>query len=924
MADPTHADYSCVKSNIVVIGDVNTWDSNRLLNRPSDDSQNLPNIGYWLKVVQDFEAGLVRSYLDGQNATRSTGNPNSTLNYTTSYGVTGNGPIIGSAYWAHTHDIRGANWTAGTGPALQRRGLRVKTFTFDVNEFAQQTNPAVRRYGNQFFTAAKYGGFETDASNPGRRPSNTQGNPFRRDNGTFDKYVWEDDDPSPARIGEAQTYFLQSDARGVLQSFDSIFNTISTQARSIAGSASTNSSLTAGGTSIFQASFDTGDWSGDLVSQPLTQSSTTAVLGATPNWSAADRLGLLSNPASSRKIVMGRSGANAIPKATNFTWGLPAGGFGGGVDTSVRNALDRSSPSAAADGLGQDRLNYLRGDRSKEKSPFRSRNRLLGDIVNSGAAYTGAPTTTISDSSYPGFYKDNATRAPMVFVGANDGMLHAFNANTGDEAFAYIPSWLAPRLSALTDPGYVGNHQSYVDGQIAVAEAKLGSAGTKADWATVLVGATGNGGQGVFALNVTTPTAFGPDQVMWEFTDADDPDMGNVVGRPQILKFRTSAPGTAPATFKYFAVVGSGVNNYVADGRASATGNPVLFLLDLAKPATDAWVQGSNYFKVVLPMNATLALTLPPGLVNFAPAGGPGGQVTQIYMGDLHGNLWKLDFSLYGSTNWNMAKLSTFNKGTASSPLPYPLFIAKDAANRVQPITMAPAIAYGPTPESTYVLFGTGKYLERGDRLPANTNSMYTVFDNGSAAADGGSPVGDAAIRSRARLQAGTVNATTGAVTVSGFTWGRAASDTDPNQRSGWYADFPIAGERQVSNAKILPRSTLAIFGSLIPGSASTIAACTADPGSGNEYTVDFSNGSGTSIASTVGILGEPLTIEITAATVNTYTDSTGKRIRTTMNQVIQQGSKGLSLGRTAQSDVRNGRLSWRQINNYLDLKNAP
>ncbi len=918
------ADYSCVKSNIVVIGDINTWDSNRLLTRASDDTQNLPNISYWLKVVQDFEANSVRSYLDGQGAMRSTGNPNSPRNNTTSYGVTGNGPIIGSAYWAHTHDIRGANWTAGTGPALQRRGLRVKTFTFDVNEYGQQSSVSARRYGNQFFTAAKYGGFEADESNPGRRPFNTQGNPFRRNDGTVDKYVWEDDDLSPARVGEAQTYYLQSDARGVLNAFDAIFGRISTQARSIAGSASTSSTLTAGGTSIFQGGFDTGDWSGDLVSQPLSLSGTTAALGAVPNWSAATRLGLLTDPASTRRIFMGRSGATALPKATKFTWDLPAGGFGGGIDTSVRTALDKPSPSAAADGRGQDRLNYLRGDRSKERNPFRARNKLLGDIVNSGAVYIGPPTTTIADSTYSGFYTANATRTPMVFVGANDGMLHAFNASTGDETFAYIPSWLAPRLSALTDPAYINDHQSYVDGQIAVAEAKIGSAGTAADWATVLVGATGNGGQGVFALDVTSPNSFGVSQVLWEFTDADDPDLGNVVGRPQILRFRTSAPGVAPAVFKYFAVVGSGVNNYVADGRASTNGNPALFLLDLGKPANAAWILGTNYFKVVLPMDGVLALTTPPGLVNFSPAGGPGGQVAQIYMGDLHGNLWKLDFSLYGSADWNMAKLSTFNKGTTALPLPYPLFIARDAANNVQPITMAPAIAYGPTPESTYVLFGTGKYLERGDRLPSITNSVYTVFDNGSASADGGSPVGAAAIRSRARLKAGTINSSTGVVTVPAFTWGRAVSDTDSTQRSGWYADFSVAGERQVSNAKVLPRSTIAVFGSLIPGAVSSTGACTTDAGSGNQYTLDFSSGNGTSIASAAGILGEPLVVEVTAATVNTISDSTGQRMSTITSQVIQQGSLGLSLGRTAESKVRNGRLSWRQINNYLDLKNAP
>ena len=914
----TTADYSCTKSNIVVIGDINTHDGNRT---PSPDPvNNIVDIPYWRGIANAFERNQTStSYVDGQGATRNAGNPNG-ANYSMPTGSQGS-QIIGSAYWAHTHDIRGVGWTAAPGPDKQRRGLRVKTFVFDVNEYGAASDAATRRTSNQFFMAAKYGGFESDSANPGHRPYNTQGNPFKRNDGTVDRYVWEDNDPSPSRTGEAQTYYLQSDARGVLSAFDAIFSRASTQARSIAGGALTNKNLAAGGSSIFQAAFDTADWSGDVISQSLTLAGGVVTPGATPNWTAATRLGLLTNLVTTRKIYMGRAGASTLPKATSFTWDLPAGAIGGGIDTTVRQALDKPSPSSAADGKGEDRLNYLRGDRTKERNPFRARNKLLGDIINSGIVYSGAPTTGISDSTYPAFYTARATRTAAVYVGANDGMLHAFNAGTGDELFAYIPSWLAPRLSSLTDSDYVNNHQSFVDGQIAVAEAKVGSAGTSADWATMLVGTTGNGGQGVFALDVTDPSTFGPGFVKWEFTDADDPELGNVVGRPQILKFRTSAPADAP-TFKYFAVVASGVNNQVADGNASLTGNPALFLLDLAKAPNSAWVQGSNYYKIVLPIDATLALTKAPGLINFSAAGGPGGQVAQIYMGDLHGNLWKLDFSLYGTTDWNMAKLSTFNKGTMSLPLPYPLYAARDASGNVQPITMAPAIAYGPTPESSYVMFGTGKYLESSDRAAGTTNSVYTVFDNGSPAADGGGAGGTAAIRSRARLKQGTVDAATGVVTVGAFAWGRATSDTDATQRSGWYFDFPIAGERQVSNVKILPRSTIAIFGSLIPGSVSNTGACSTDPGGGNEYTVEFASGNGTSIASNAGILGEPLVIE--TAMVNTTSDSTGRRVRITTNQVIQQGSLGLSMGTQAQSKVRNGRLSsWRQINNYVELKNG-
>ncbi len=168
--------------------------------------------------------------------------------------------------------------------------------------------------------------------------------------------------------------------------------------------------------------------------------------------------------------------------------------------------------------------------------------------------------------------KPTATVITALFVGSNDGMLHAFNAANGNELFGYIPSWLGPKLSALTTTGYnVSGHQSYMDGSPVVGEAKVGN-----DWKTVLVSGTGGGGQGVFALDVTNPAAFDASKVLWEFTDRDDADLGNVVGKPQILKLRTSAPSAA-AVYKWFAVVPGGVNNYVNDGNFSTTGSPSSF-----------------------------------------------------------------------------------------------------------------------------------------------------------------------------------------------------------------------------------------------------------------------------------------------------------------------------------------------------------
>jgi type IV pilus assembly protein PilY1 len=899
------SNYACLKSNIVVIGDINTHDGNRYPG--TNVANNIPDLTAWTNTVRAFERGTDTTYVDGQLAQQhTTGNPSTN-------GSPRSEAIIGYSYWAHTHDIRGAGWTAQ--PTLQRPGLRVKSFFFDVNEYGAQNDANTRRNNNQFFTSAKYGGFESDPANTGSKPFNTFGNPFKRQDGTVDANVWQDS----ARPGEASTYYLQSNARSVLSAFDSIFSRASTSARSIAGSAVQSKSLQTTN-SIYQGAFDTSDWSGDLLAQPITVSGGSASISATATWSATARLALLSAPATSRTIVIGRPG-NAVPKASTFLWDS--------LTTAQQTDLNKLTPSATADSLGSDRVSYLRGSNSREGSPFRRRNnKLLGDIINSGVVYSGAPANNINSSTYAAFRTANLSRTAAVFVGANDGMLHAFNAATGDELFGYIPSWMSPKLAALTDPNYVSNHQSYVDGPPVVAEAQVGSAGTSADWKTVLVSGTGAGGRGVFALDVTDPTSFSASNVMWEFTQDDDVDMGFVVGQPQILKMRTSAPTATTATYKWFAVVASGVNNYTKVNAAGnySTGNPALFLLDLSKAPETAWTLNSNYYKVELPLDTTLAITKAPGLLNFKAAIATGGnrEVAQIFAGDLHGNMWKLDFRSHGTSEWNMANLSAF-KNAGNSNAPYPLYVAKDSAGNVQPISMAPTlVAATNNTNAIQVAFGTGKYLETDDRSSTAQNSFYVVYDNGTTVADA-APPGSGAISGRARLRPASISS--GAISVQAFTWGRATADltTASTVSSGWYLDYGTSKERQVSGA-LLSGNTL-IFGSLIPGTAGDSASCGVSGGSGNSYIIDVDTGGGTQAASTVGIMGQPLVIDV-ATTIVSASNSTGRRTKTITSQVIAQGSGGVGnagggAGGSGQTTITviGGRLSWRQINNYLDLK---
>lgn len=139
-----------------------------------------------------------------------------------------------------------------------------------MNEYGDQNNSTTRRTANQFFMAAKYGGFETDPTNPGQKPYNVKGNPFKDQNNVNNNNVWQ----KSAEPGEASTYYVYntsktSPAREVLTAFDEIFSRASTSARSVAGGGFSTGSKVASNSVFYSAKFDTSNWSGDVVAEPI-------------------------------------------------------------------------------------------------------------------------------------------------------------------------------------------------------------------------------------------------------------------------------------------------------------------------------------------------------------------------------------------------------------------------------------------------------------------------------------------------------------------------------------------------------------------------------------------------------------------------------------------------------------------------------
>ncbi len=886
--DPMTA--SCQANYILTIADVNThWDryipgndrttfgagedahDGARAAEAADDGTPELNVKDWTRKVGEMEVDKSGDYANAS--------PNPALADLDEQdtGSSGHGTyyMAGLAYWAHTHDIR------------LDKPARVTTFTVDVDEGGNgqiDGNPrGIAPRVSQLYLAAKYGGFAD---------LNGDGNPFITSAAKGDaagiaaSSEWDKDGN-----GVPDNYFLAGQPKAMIQAIHNAFARIGGAGGAIAGVALSGTRITAAGAYVFQPGFDSSDWSGSLKKFAIINDGGTLKLGTEALWDAGKKLtdsdDDTSDPArQDRHIYTGRTGANGNWSTVEFKWDA--------LSEHQRGALGTSPDDGEADGFGKQRLDFLRGDRSKEQSQqggiFRTRTSVLGDIINGNPVYVGAPASNLNGAGYRKFRDDHKNRTAAVYVGANDGMLHAFNADDGSELFAYLPSMLFPQLGRLAQPEY--EHRPYVDGTLTAAEAKVGK-----QWKTVLAGGLGGGAQGVYALDVTDPAHFADGAgALFEFTDADDPDIGNVRGAPVIAKFRTGFKAGVPV-YKYFLVVSSGLDNYRDDGtgRFNDDGAAALFLLSLDKPANQEWQLGVNYFKFRTPSSVA---SLPNGLAAPAPVVGPDGAVRYVYAGDLQGNLWRFNFT--GAAPWNTALAGNT-----------PLFTALRDKLR-QPITVRPRVVFAPG--GYLVLFGTGRFVASSDLASADfaTQSFYGIYDTTAA---------DYTVDGRDQLAARTLTADDG---------GAYTIDGDPvrfgsgvGQKRGWYFDFPDSGstgERVVTNPVVA--GGLLFFNSLIPGSD----PC--KPGGGRSYAVGALSGlsdSATGQLSEVGMPSAPVVLlsEVEVGDRNAI----GRRLVTKRYTIFNFGSggaKGMAApGISKEIQVPAGRLSWREIINWEELHDA-
>lgn len=869
------------------------------------------NATTWGQVITSFETNGAVTYVDSQGVTRTAnGNAaaassgtntgvvsaNTNLAGKTQAGQTANGNNVGYAlasvaYWANTQSIRSDKPLA-----------RLRTFVIDVNEGAE-TNVEVMRQ-RALYLAGKYGGF-ADVGQDGSHTTG-EGNPFKTYvNGalTTSDNEWLAADGSSLPAG----YFLASQPERLILAVRRIFAEASKPSGNIAGGSLSVSRLSQAQQSgaFYQARLNPSDWSGTVIRTSLVFNTTTQQVEAsgTPTWDAGNILTgitpgtttLSPFPLPADRNIVSYSASSL--QGVTFTWA--------NVDAAVQTSLmtDPSTSIVESTVTGQARLDYIRGVRTSETDTtldFRARRVIMGDSINSAPVLKGKPRPDILDSSYQSFLTTYANRTPTVYIGSNDGMLHAFyaaesasNTNNGKELFAYVPRAVSLKLNKLTDAGYV--KEAYVDGALTVGEARIYRSSGAVGWGTALVSGMGGGAKGLFALDVTTPSSFGPANVLWEFTNADDADMGHLLAEPRIVKLAMAGIADSSPNYKWFAMVTSGYNNYTTGG---AGDKQALFLLSLEKAPGAAWALGTNYFKLTADNSAFSASNNgATGMGMPGVATGIAGNALFAYAGDLQGNLWRFD--LRGASN-------TWTGSTKSSVL----FKAK-IGSAVQPITVIPSVTLNVV-GGYQIGFGTGKFIEPTDALSASAaqQSLYGIWDSGDGKTFERIPTGSGSTSVNGLISR-TLTVTSGSVTT-GITGVPFVYGSGTGQYRGWYADFSNTMERVAVDPVV--DSGLMAVNSVIPGGDPCVAS-----GASNQYRYNPSTGKSfisTGTNNTQGYLGSASLLEVGDTAWSTRYSSGRYLVTRRINSLSPGVGGGVSMLESTVTTVA-GRISWREITNF-------
>ena len=639
---------------------------------------------------------------------------------------------------------------------------------------------------------------------------------------TTTTYVWPDplssdaakiDDMLHAAVNGRGEFLSARNSVDLRNAVQDAFDEFS-DAQSSTSAASFNSTSLRDGTLLYRGFYDLEDSTGELTA---TEVDADGVLATSPTWLASEQLDPANKLASARRLVT--------------------------FDAVARDGIEFDSAQLNPEqltGLSAAQLLWMRGDQSAESDnggTFRDRDsaKLLGDIVHSSPVFVGeprgfnrdqAPYPTGTGNLYSDFRETQSARTSMVYVGANDGILHGFAAATGEELFGYVPNVFidgtarfASEASELADPFY--SHNYYVDLTPRINDAfikgRIGA--TTKTWNTVLIGGLGAGGKGYYALNVTNPaSAFNTNSnaanaVLWEFTEEDDTyplesdgtPLGGAVdaitdpdGQPvRDLGYSLSLPTLAMSNAEdggeksWIALFGNGPN--------STAGIAKLFVLFVDK-GLDGWDGADDFVKIST--DRGVPITEPAELIGYPNGlGSPtavdedlNGTVDLVYAGDRLGNLYRFDLRDSDPDNWKAVLLFTasYDDGTTVTR---------------QPILERPLVLPHPTQDGFLITFGTGSYVTDDDASDASIQSIYGLWDIGTGNAAATAASNSKSVRMVEQTLENIVDDT-----VSPAQTRRVPSNLAVNYRTdvgalagvyGWYIDLDLPRATTTSSGSV-------------------------------------------------------------------------------------------------------------------------
>jgi type IV pilus assembly protein PilY1 len=678
----------------------------------------------------------------------------------------------------------------------------------------------------------------------------------------------KDDDLWHAAINGRGSYLSAKNPQSLLRGLARDLATIQAQVGAAAASATSTPNITLTNNAIYSTTFRTAYWDGELVAQTIDPS--TGNVNPTIVWRESTNLIARVTPTGDTRTIYTLSGGALVQ--LNYT----------NLDTTARSWFDNKCAllsqcssliltDQALVNSGANLINYLRGQSLyADGAHFRSRTdtnsgstNVLGDLVDSRPAVVNTPQRHYADApigpgnqSYGTFASTYASRQSVIYVGGNDGMLHAFDATTGSELWAYIPRMLLSRLYLLSDIAYPTQHQFFVDGSPEVADVLSPSDGM---WHTILIEGLNDGGRGYFAFDVTNPTA---PVFLWEFCSDStlctnsDPNLGLTFGNPVVTKRAYDG--------RWVVLVASGYNNV---GPGDGMGR----LYELNPFSGSILTQVSTGVgSTVTPsgLSRISALVTNPDTDNTAHF---------VYGGDLQGNLWRFDLSGSTPTVSTMATL-------------------KDAAGKSQPITTRPEL--GEVNNYPVVYVGTGRMLGVTDLQdpatlvpPANWSyvaSVYALNDNGTSL---GNP---------------RTNSSMVKQTFSSFSSTQRSASTNPvsiPSNIGWMVDFPSTGERVNVDMQLVLGTLLVTTN--VPNNNNACAA------GGDSWLYQFDYSSGAAVAGTANnVAGTETVGALTVGNVVVQLPSQAVKVISTESSGIKV-TTGLNAN-SVNAIVR--RVGWREL----------